>query len=124
MSERHDLRLHAETLRRHLRYSQARRFKRQLAIMVSSIALGGLAAPYLMLDPSIHRDTGTHYYAKMLSWFAGDGGDPGIVIRYEGADYLTPARTVATDPYWVRRASITKLFVVRGAMLGLSLIHI
>jgi len=118
MSEPHDLRLHAETLRRHLRYSQTRRFKRQFAIMVSSIVLGGLAAPYLMLDPSILRDTGTHYHAKMLSWFAGSGGDPGIVIRYEGTDYLTPARTVATDPYFVRRAGIAKSFVMRGAMLG------
>jgi type IV secretory pathway TraG/TraD family ATPase VirD4 len=119
MSEPHDRRLHAETLRRHLRYSQTRRFKRHVAIMLSSIALGGLAAPYLMLDPRIVQDTGTHYHAKMLAWFAGStGGDPGIVIRYEGADYLTPARTVATDPYFVRRASITKSFVLRGSLLG------
>lgn len=119
MSEPHDRRLHAETLRRHLRYSQTRRFKRQVAIMLSSIALGGLAAPYLMLDPRIIQDTGTFYHAKMLSWFAGsDRGDPGIVIHYEGADYLTPVRSVATDPYFVRRASITTSFVMRGGMLG------
>lgn len=119
MSEPHDRRLHAETLRRLLRYSQTRRFKRQVAIMFSSIALGGLAAPYLMLDPRIIQDTGTHYHAKMLSWFAGSAGSgPGMVIRYEGADYLTPARTVATDPYFVRRASITKSFVLRGSLLG------
>ncbi len=31
MSEPHDLRLHAEALRRHLRYSQTRRFKRQVS---------------------------------------------------------------------------------------------
>ena len=108
MSESHDLRLHAETLRRQLRYSQTRRFKRHVAIMLSSIALGGLAAPYLMLNPRIVQDTGTHYHAKILSWFSGSAsGDPGMVIHYEGADYLTPAHTVATDPYWVRRASIT-----------------
>jgi type IV secretory pathway TraG/TraD family ATPase VirD4 len=119
MSEPHDRRLHAETLRRHLRYSQTRRFKRQVAIMLSSIALGGLAAPYLMLDPRIVQDTGTHYHAKMLAWFAGSAGsDPGIVIHYEGTDYLTPARTVATDPYFVRRASIATSFVMRGGMLG------
>ena len=45
MTEPHDRRLHAETLRRHLRYSRTKRFKRQVAIMVSSIVLGGLAAP-------------------------------------------------------------------------------
>ena len=118
MSDPHDRRLHAETLRRHLRYSQTRQFKRHLAIMLSSIALGGLAAPSRLLDPGIGQDTGTHVHARMLSWFAGSGGDPGIVIHYEGADYLTPARTVATDPYFVRRASITTSFVMRGSLLG------
>ncbi len=118
MSEPHDRRLHAETLRRHLRYSQTRRFKRHVVIMLSSIALGALAAPYLLLDPRIVQDTGTHYHAKLLSWFAGSGGDPGIVIHYEGADYLTPARTVATDPFFVRRANITRSFAMRGSLLG------
>lgn len=118
MSEPYDRRLHAETLRRHLRFSQARRFKRHIAIMLSSIALGGLAAPYLMLDPHIVQDSGTHYHAKILSWFAGSRGDPGIVIHYEGRDYLTPARTVAADLYFVRRASITRSFILRGSLLG------
>ncbi|WP_338014305.1 type IV secretion system DNA-binding domain-containing protein [Sphingomonas cavernae] len=78
-----------------------------------------MAAPYLMLDPQIVQDAGTHYHAKMLSWFAGSAvSDPGMVIHYEGTDYLTPARTVATDPYFVRRASITTSFVMRGSMLG------
>src|SRR3546814_19895728 len=82
MSEHHDRRLHADTLRRHYRNSQTRRFKRQVAIMAASIALGGLAAPYLMPDPKILQATGTWHHAKLLTWFAGAaGGDPGMTIR-------------------------------------------
>ena len=82
MSRSPDRRIHADALRRHYRYSQTRRFKRHAAIMLSSIALGGLAAPYLLLDPRIMRATGTYYHAKVLTWFSGAaGGDPGMTIR-------------------------------------------
>lgn len=116
-----DLRMHAEALRRQYRYSQTRRFKRLAAIMLSSIALGGLAAPYLLLDAQITRATGTYYQAKVLAWFAGDGGaDPGVKFRYQGADYRVPARTVAADPYFRLRADTAASFVTRGSVLGFA----
>jgi hypothetical protein len=119
MTEPHDRRLHAETLRRQLRHGQARRFKRQFAIMLSSIALGGLAAPWLMLGPHIMDATGTWYHAKLLTWFAG-GGDPGITIRHEGTDHLVSARAVAAHPYYRQSASVTFAVVLRGGTLGFA----
>lgn len=121
MSEPHDRRLHAETLRRHHRYSQTRRFKRHVAIMASSIALGGLAVPYLMLDPRIVQAAGTYHHAKLLAWFAGGAdGDPGMTIRYADGGYLVPARAVAAHRYYRQSASVTSSFVMRGSMLGFA----
>lgn len=119
MTEPHDRRLHAETLRRHLRYSQTKRFKRQAAIMLSSIALGGLAAPWLMLGAPVMEATGSWYHAKLLTWFAG-GGDPGMTIRHEGADHLVSARAVAAHPYYQEAASVTHAFVLRGGLSGFA----
>ena len=42
MSQHQDRRIHADALRRHYRFSQAKRFKRQAVIMMASVALGGL----------------------------------------------------------------------------------
>lgn len=119
MTEPHDRRLHAETLRRQHRYGQARRFKRQLAIMLSSIALGGLAAPWTMLDPQMMQATGTWHHAKILTWFAG-GGDAGMTIRHEGAGHLVSARAVAAHPYYRESARVTFAFVRRGGILGFA----
>ncbi|WP_447953182.1 type IV secretion system DNA-binding domain-containing protein [Sphingopyxis chilensis] len=121
MSEHHDRRLHADTLRRHYRNSQTRRFKRQVAIMAASIALGGLAAPYLMLDPKILQATGTWHHAKLLTWFAGAaGGDPGMKIRDGETYYLVSARAVAGHAYYRQSASITYSFIIRGTLLGFA----
>ncbi|ASR50241.1 type IV secretion system DNA-binding domain-containing protein [Blastomonas fulva] len=119
MIESHDRRLHAETLRRHYRNSQARRFKRHLLILLSSIALGGVAVPYLLLDPAILRATGTYGHAQVISWFAADAASgPVVMVRYQGTDYPVPAITVATDPYFQRRASMTGSYLVSGSVLG------
>jgi len=119
MSDHHDRRLHAETLRRHHRYIQTRSFKRQVAIMASSVALGGLAAPYLLLDARVMHAAGSWYHAKMLTWFAGGAdGDPGMTIRYGEADYEVSARAVAGHRYYREAAGVTHSFVLRGSMLG------
>lgn len=121
MSEPYDRRLHAETLRRHHRYGQARRFKQHATIMLASIALGGLTAPYLMLEPRILQGAGTWYHAKLLGWFAGAGGaDPGMTIRHEGRDYLVSARAVAAHRYYRGAASVTRSFVMRGSLIGFA----
>lgn len=121
MSESHDRRLHAETLRRHHRHSQMGRFKRHIVIMLSSIALGALAAPYLMLDPSTLQASGTYWHAKTMSWFAVDPtGHPTMTVRYQGADYLVPLQTIVTDPYFERRADVTSTLLLRGSVVGFA----
>src|SRR3546814_14664344 len=78
------------------------------SIMAASIALGGLAAPYLMLDPKIMQATGTWHHAKLLTWFAGAaGGDPGMKIRDGETYFLVSAREVASHAYSRQSASIT-----------------
>lgn len=121
MSESHDRRLHAETLRRHHRHSQMGRFKRHIVIMLSSIALGALAAPYLMLDPSTLQASGTYWHAKTMSWFAVDPTvHPTMTVRYQGADYLVPLQTIVTDPYFKRRAGVTSTLLLRGSVVGFA----
>lgn len=121
MSPPHDRRIHADALRRHYRYGRTRRFKRHAAIMLSSMALGGLAAPYLMLGPELMRATGTYCQAKVLAWFAGDAAaDPGMTVHYEGAEYNVSARAVAADRYYRQSASITGSFIMRGSGLGFA----
>src|SRR3546814_7413886 len=46
----HDRRIHADAVRRQRRQSQWSRFKRQCAVMLSSVALGTLVVPYAMPD--------------------------------------------------------------------------
>ena len=71
MSEPHDLRLHAETLRRHLRYSQTRRFKRHVAVMLSSIALGLTGAGWpltaVILVDCVYTATAVSWHGVLLA---------------------------------------------------------
>src|SRR3546814_17560529 len=89
--------------------------------MAASIALGGLAAPYLMLDPKILQATGTWHHAKLLTWFAGAaGGDPGMKIRDGETYYLVSARPVAGPAYYPQSANLTYSFILRGTRLGIA----
>ena len=50
MNQPHDRRVHADALRRHNRINQGTRFRRQAGVMLASIAMGAVAAPYVVLD--------------------------------------------------------------------------
>ncbi|GGB55889.1 type IV secretion system DNA-binding domain-containing protein [Blastomonas aquatica] len=121
MSEAQDSRLHAQTLRRHHRYSQSQRFRRHSLIMLSSIALGGFAVPYLMLDPLILEASGSYCHARVLTWFAGtSGSDPQMAIRYENGNELVSARAVTGHSYFRDAAGATVSLGLRGAVLGFA----
>ncbi len=121
MSQHVDRRIHADALRRHSRLSQAQRFKRQATIMLSSVALGGLAAPYMMLDPQTMQATRTFIQATAQAWFAsGTTADPAMTISYDGADYAVSARAVAAHPYYRQSASATLSLIARGCWLGFA----
>ena len=118
MTEPHDRRLHAEMLRRQLRHGQVRRFKRQLSVLLGSIAIGGLGAPWLLLDPPTLQSSGAWYQAALRSWLA--GGDPSTTIHHAGADYQVSARAVAAHPYYRSAARVASRLALRGAAAGFA----
>lgn len=119
MSQHQDRRIHADALRRHYRFSQAKRFKRQAVIMLASVALGGLIVPHMMLPQLTMQATGTYYLAKAKTWFAsGTTAEPGIMVDYGGEQYEASARIVAAHPYFQDSAAATTSMVVRGLWLG------
>src|SRR3546814_14960824 len=114
-----DRRIHADALRRHWRSNQARQFKRHAIILAGSIALGGLALPYLMLTPATMQATGTWYVARLKTWISsGTDADPGVMIGGGGERYEASARAVAAHPYFRRSADTVIAFVIRGCWLG------
>jgi hypothetical protein len=121
MSQSHDRRIHADALRRHNRINQAKRFKRQAAIMLASIALGAVATPYVQLDPEVLQATGSYTQAKMKVWASeGTVANPTIKISYEGADYSVSAHAVIVDRYYREAARTVRSEVLRGCWLGLA----
>src|SRR5690606_32060624 len=99
------------------RYSQTRRLKRHLAIMLSSVALAGLGSPWLMLSTPALQSSGAWCRAKILIWFA-TSHDPGMTIRHEEADYRVSARALAAHPYYRRAAQVSGGLVLRGGAAG------
>ena len=119
MTRDRDQRIHADALRRHWRSNQARRFKRHAIILAGSIALGGLALPYLMLTPATMQATGTWYVARLKTWISsGTAADPGIMIGGGGERYEASARAVAAHPYYRRSVDTVIAFFIRGCWLG------
>ena len=117
MIQSHDRRIHADALRRHHRLSQWQRFKRQVGVMLASVALGVVGAPYAMLDKDEQWAIGVYAYARGAVWIAFDD-DPAISVTYEGRQYSVPAGDVVAHPYY--RGSVSRLLslLVKGGLLG------
>lgn len=119
----HDRRIHhADALRRQHRTDQWSRFQKQAGAMLASIALGAMAAPYVMLDPQALRATTSYYQAKAKAWIAeGTVAVPTIIIKDQGE---VLAHAVIAHPYYRAAASTTMayagwlscLLLFRGAM--------
>jgi hypothetical protein len=117
MTQSNDRRIHADALRRHHRLSQWQRFKRQVGVMLASVALGAIGAPYAMLDKDEQWAIGVYAYARGALWIA-FSPDPAINVTYEGRQYRVPARAVVADRYY--RGSVSRLLSlsVKGGLLG------
>lgn len=117
MTQHHDRRIHADALRRHHRLSQWQRFKRQVGVMLASIALGAIGAPYAMLDKDEQWAIGVYAYARGALWIA-PGPDPAINVTYEGAQYRVPARAVVADRYYRGSVARVQSLSGKGVLLG------
>jgi hypothetical protein len=121
MSEPQDRRLHADTLRRHNRFIRFRQMKRHGLIMLSSVALGGLVAPWLLLDAGVLQACGSYSRARLLTWSAGSSDpEPRMTIRYDDGDELVSALAVAEHAYFRDAAGVTILYAYRGAIAGFA----
>lgn len=121
MTEPQDRRLHAESLRRHDRLSRSRRLKRHALVMLCSVALGGLASPWLMLDAHQMQACGTYVHARLLGWLsAGRGGDPDMTLRYPDGDEVVSVQAVTRHPYFRDAAGAASTLAHRGAILGFA----
>lgn len=119
MSHPYDRRVHADALRRHSRLNQTQRFKRQMVILLVSVALGGIAYPSLLLDRPTVEATGTYLRAKAkILLVSGAIADAPLQISYDGREYEASARSVAAHPYYRGAAHATLTLIVRGCWLG------
>lgn len=118
MTHSNDRRIHADALRKHHRLSQWQRFKRQLGVMLASVALGVIGAPYAMLDKDEQWAIGVYAYAWGAVGVA-FSPDPAINVTYEGRQYRVPARAVVVDPYY--RGSVSRALSLssKGGLFGL-----
>ncbi|WP_231639108.1 hypothetical protein [Sphingomonas profundi] len=122
MTQSHDRRIHADALRRQERDNAFLRFKRQAGAMLASVALGGVAAPYMLLTPQTVRATAIYVQANSVVWLAkGTYAYPTVRITYAGHAYNVPARSIADAPYYREAAQIMLADGLRGGCLGFAL---
>jgi len=114
----HDRRIHADALRRQHRNNQWSRFQRLAGAMLASIALGAMAAPYVMLAPQALTATTSFYQATAKAWIA-DGTVANPTIRIEGQGEVY-AHAVIAHPYYRGAARTTIAYATRGGLLGFA----
>src|SRR3546814_14173357 len=94
----HDRRIHADAVRRQRRQSQWSRFKRQCAVMLSSVALGTLVVPYAMLDQNRIDAITAWSVAKAKLWaMSGTAPDAEVSVRIDGQTYRSEERRVGKE---------------------------
>lgn len=118
----HDRRIHSDALRRQNRRSQWDRFVWQFWIMVSSVALGAVAVPYVMLDQDGKDAIAAYATAKVkLAATFGRTADAPVSIRFQGQTYDNKsAQGVIALPYYREAVSLALGYVVRGAQFGFA----
>lgn len=121
MTQPHDRRIHADALRRQHRGNQWSRFKRQTGIMLATIALGAVGAPYAMLDKDQQWAVGAYGYARGAVWIATSGtANPKIAIKYQGTTYRVSARAIVANRYYREAVRATLYYAVRGGLFAFA----
>ncbi|MGV2495984.1 type IV secretion system DNA-binding domain-containing protein [Pelagerythrobacter aerophilus] len=116
----HDRRIHADALRRRHRDSQWSRLKRQIGIMLASVALGAVVMPWIMLDQNTTDALSAWSVAKAKLWvMSGRAADTAISVRFNGRTYSNQsARATIAHPYYRQSASLALSYMLRGGGLG------
>ena len=122
MTRPDDRRNHADALRKHHLSTQGARLKRQVLVMLASVALGGLALPNMMLGRDAMLATGTYYWARTKLWaVSGWETDTGIDVRFpDHVEEGRSARQIIAHPYFRRRVDLVWAWARRGCWLGLG----
>ncbi len=118
----HDRRIHADALRQQNRKSQWDRFKRHCVVMASSVALGAVAVPYVMLDADRMDAIAAYATAKAkLAVTFGRNADAPISIRFQGQTLDgKSARATIAHPYYREAVSLALSYMARGAQFGFA----
>lgn len=122
MIQPHDRHIHADALRRQYRGNQWSRFKRQAGIMLSSVALGAVAAPYATLDQDRMDALTAWSMARAKLWLAsGTFADAEVSVRIRGQTYPgQSARAVVSHPYCRQSVEMAYADAKRGGGLGFA----
>ncbi|MDK2770451.1 MAG: type IV secretion system DNA-binding domain-containing protein [Sphingomonas sp.] len=121
-SQPHDQRIHADALRKQYRGNQWDRFKRHCVIMASSVALGAVAVPYVMLDEDRTDAIAAYATAKVkLAATFGRNADAPISIRFRGRTYDNlSARATIAHPRYRQSVHLAYDYAIRGGCLGFA----
>lgn len=115
-----DRRIHADALRKQQHGSIATRLKRHAIAMLASIALGGMAGPYLLLPPDTIAATGTYQWARIKLWAVSTwASDTAVDVRRGNQiDKDRSARQIIAHPYFRRRAHLVWTYAKWGSRVG------
>lgn len=118
----HDRRIHADALRDQRIGHHWKRFTRHCVAMVSSVVLGAVAAPYVMLDQDQTDAIAAYATAKVkLAATFGRNADAPVSIRFQGRTYDNlSARATIAHPRFRQSVSLALSYMIWGAQFGFA----